>query len=357
MTRWLIASAALFAAAAGAVTLNLAWDPVVDGRLTGYELAWGDEPATYVNSQEVPVGTTTGTVTVPDDRRVHFAVRALGDDPDAGAITSNWSNEVDYYAATTPLDQSDVVARWEGIAVADPAFGALGTIDSRGASSTNTLTSTIANVAAGDLVLAFSQRDRQDNLTGITMDGNAMTLLKSNDSGDPTNFYFDVWGYIASSAAASADVIASYSDSQQWGTLFSARWSNVGSLTPLASSCNTTGCSGKAANSTTRTAQQITTSQRALIVAVGTDWNNYRTHTGANGFTVRADGSGTPVTSIQFIYDQVANAGSFGGASNFGTTNANDQYLSVLLAFEPAATVASLIPRSNATRFASILAR
>jgi hypothetical protein len=130
-------------------------------------------------------------------------------------------------------------------------------------------------------------------------------------------------------------------------------------VTMLASSCNSSSCSGLATSSTNRLAQSITTSQRALLVACGTDWNDYRSHTAASGWTERADGSGSPVTSIQFLHDRVADAGTYGGATAFATTSASDQYLSVLLAFEPdaAAAATSAPPRSGLAPMRHLIGR
>lgn len=243
--------------------------------------------------------------------------------------------------------------------MADPAFGALGTIYSSGGTSVTSMTSTITNVAVGDLVLAFVQRDWQAQCTGLTIAGAAATLIKRNNSG-ANGFSFDVWGMVAASSYSSASVVASYSAGQPWGTIMSARWTpGVLSATPNTSSCNTTGCSGLAASSTSRLAQSITTSARSLIIAAGTDWNDYRTHTAASGWTERADGSGSPVTSIQFIFDRISDAGTFGGATAFSTTSPSDQYLSVMLAFEvdAAAASTSLAGKHPASKFNHLLVR
>lgn len=244
--------------------------------------------------------------------------------------------------------------------MADPSFGALGTISSTGMTYVSSLTSTITNISVGDLVLAFAQRDKQSSCTGVTIDGASATLLKRNAANTAEEFGIDVWGVIAASSASSASVVASYSVAAQWGTMFSARWTpGVTSITLLASSCNTSGCSGIATSSTNRLTQSITTGQRALIIVAGSDWSDYRTHTAASGWTERADGSGSPVTSIQFVFDRVSDAGTFGGATAFSTTSASDQYLSVMLAFEvdAAAASTSLAGKQPASKFNHLLVR
>lgn len=196
------------------------------------------------------------------------------------------------------------------------------------------MTSTLANVSAGDLVIALVQRNEEPYCTGVSMAGTAMTKVKMVQSGGGDLFNLGIWAVLAPSAVPSASIVASFASSAAWGSMVTARWSGVSSATPLASSCNTAGCSGVAALSTSRTAQQITTAQGALILGVGTDWDNYNTHTAANSFTKRFDNAiaGGGSSSVQFMFDRVAAAGDFGGALNFSTA-ASDRYLSALLAF------------------------
>lgn len=244
--------------------------------------------------------------------------------------------------------------------MADPAFGALGTIASTAATQASSLTSTLTNVAVGDLVLAIAQRNLQANRAGCTCAGAAMALIKSVSANDGNGFGLDVYALKATSASSSASVVMSYTGTDLWGSLISARWTpGVLSATPNVSSCNTSGCSGLAASGTSRLAQSITTSARSLIIAAGTDWNDYRSHTAASGWTERADGSGSPVTSIQFIFDRVSNAGTFGGATAFSTTSSSDQYMSVMLAFavDAQAASASFTGPQPASKFNHLLVR
>ena len=189
----------------------------------------------------------------------------------------------------------------------------------------------IDDVAAGDLVLALVQRDYVNNLTGVTCAGTAMARLVQT-------FFFEVWGVIAPSAQSSASIVASFSDSSGWGSMVSARWSNVNSATPLQS--NTTG--GLVGSTTDRYGGSITTSQRALIVGAGTDWNNYNTHTAGNGYTLHfANNTGCSgcSNSVQWLYSKVADAGTYGASGSttrFGTA-ASDSIIGATLAFEPTA--------------------
>lgn len=231
--------------------------------------------------------------------------------------------------------------------MADPVFQGYSTSITEGASSVSSMAVT-TDVTAGDLVLALVQRNSIGSLTGVTIGSQSMTLLKTAIGID--GFGLSVYGCLASSGGTGVSVTASFSDSDQWGSMVALRWSNVASATPTQSACNVSGCSGLTSGSTTRTAQSITTSSRRLVIAVGSDWDNYHTHTGANGFTKRWDTTVASGDQIQFCYDQVANAGSFGGASNFGTTSGgSDSYMSALLSFESTSASPTAVDMTTGT--------
>ncbi len=216
----------------------------------------------------------------------------------------------------------------------DPTFEGLGTLFEGGESYLNSLSTTITDVAAGDLILVLVQRNMQYTCTGVSFGGSAMTLCKSANSGDINSFGADVWSILAPSSQSSVVITASYgAEYKQWGTISSARYRGASSATPLSSSCNSSGCSGLATSNTSRLAQSITTTERALLVACGTDYDLVQAHTAASGWTKRLDGSGTPFTTAQFLHDRVADAGTYGGATAFATTSSADTYLSILLAF------------------------
>ena len=69
------------------------------------------------------------------------------------------------------------------------------------------------------------------------------------------------------------------------------------------------------------------------MLAVGSSWNNYQTVTASAGFTTRFDTSIAGGNQIQFILDQVADAGSFGGATAIGTLSSEDAVFGALLEF------------------------
>jgi hypothetical protein len=210
-------------------------------------------------------------------------------------------------------------------------FGAVGTLVNSLGTEVSGGTSTLTNIASGDLVLALVARESPTSITGVTCDGTSMTLLRTVTTS--LGYDLSAWGWIADRAIASASVTSSFSNSAAYLVMNSARWSNVSSVTMLASSQNTNDGDGRAGTSPDRKSGSITTAQRALIIGCGHDWNLYLTHTAATGWTKRLDGSGTPLVSPEFILDRVSDAGTFGGATAFSTTSPADSYLSMLLAF------------------------
>ena len=216
--------------------------------------------------------------------------------------------------------------------VKNASYGTNGTQIDVGNDISSGGTSTLTGISTGDLVLALVQRGVQSAITGVTCDGTSMTNIKRNEQ-TSNQFGIDAWGWIADRAISSAAITASYSGNSTFFTINTMRWSGVASTTPLTSSCNSGGCTGLATSSTNRLAQSITTSERSLIIACGTDWDDKVTHTAQSGWTKRLDGSGTPFTTVQFLFDRVSDAGTFGGATAFSTVAASGQYLSMLLAF------------------------
>jgi hypothetical protein len=194
-------------------------------------------------------------------------------------------------------------------------------------------TVTLANVTSGNLVIALIQRVSQNNCTGVTLGGNAMTLLRRNYAAGGVTYGIDVWGIIAPSTGTSVAVVASYSTVGAFMTMTAACYSGVSSATVLASACNATGCDTLATTSTNRLTQSLTVGQSALLVVAGTDYDLVQAHTPNSGWTKRIDGSGTPLTSAQFLHDRNVVAGTYGGATAISTVPSTDQYESIMLAF------------------------
>jgi hypothetical protein len=101
------------ATAAGAVDVRLAWDPVIDSRLIGYEIGYGLSSRAYTDTQSA--ATTGATVALPEPGPWYIAVRALG--VAGGApISSAWSNEAVWAAGidfTQPLAPVGLRASYE----------------------------------------------------------------------------------------------------------------------------------------------------------------------------------------------------------------------------------------------------
>lgn len=85
-------------ALAGSVTL--AWDPVPDSRVGGYQILYGTAAGTYGEPIDVPGGRTINTFTVPNLEpwtRYYFVARAHNQDKTLFSMNSNEVN------ATLPL--------------------------------------------------------------------------------------------------------------------------------------------------------------------------------------------------------------------------------------------------------------
>ena len=233
---------------------------------------------------------------------------------------------------TIPADQSqpDKNAWTIGNQMADPVFGEIGTAYISANTAVSSLSTTILHVASGDFILVLLAREQQENCTGVASTSPALTFTKVATIAQDANISMDVWAAIATASASSMTISASYSDAQAWGDIASARWSNApSSITPVQSST----LSQMSSATTNRTATNVTTTQRTLIIATGSDWDSYNTHTATTNWTKRIDSqTGGTNSSLHFLYDRVANAGTY-PSGNYGSTNNSDRYVSSFLAF------------------------
>ena len=138
--------------------------------------------------------------------------------------------------------------------------------------------------------------------------------------------------------------------------MISYRWSGgITSATPTHSAGDT----ALRDTSTSRTAPNITTTTRALLIAAGTDWAYYNTHTAATNWTKILDSQtkGTDSTTM-YLHARIANAGTYPNG-NFATSSATDQYFGSIVAYEVTESAASLPPHitNSARAFAHLLPR
>ena len=223
-------------------------------------------------------------------------------------------------------------------------FEGKGTIDSKEAVSANLLRS-IINVKAGHLVIALAQRDYQSRIQSINIDGTPMSMIKRLPA-KTAGFSLDVWAAIAATDNTSALIEARYSDWARWGTLSSYCWSGPKSALPVASSAT----SALSAASTSRLCPSVSTRENVLAIAVGTDWDDIRTHAPSLGWAKRADGL---QGSIQFVFDRHESAGFAYDGSAFSTAG-NDRYVAAMLCFPTAAVPATTPVVSLAASPASV---
>lgn len=268
-----------------------------------------------------------------------------------GAVQATWP--------ANPIGGWARYQREETTPVADPVFQNRGTLDYRAGNFASSLSSTITGVQAGDLLIVQVQRDQQANITGVASASPALTfsLARRLNSGSSKNFSQDIWTALATADAASMTITASYSNSEAWGSMISYRWSGgIESATPSQTNGHTT----LQEPSTNRTSPNITTTQRALLIAAGTDWDFYLTHTPATNWTKILDSQtlGTD-SATMFLHAQIADAGTYPNG-NFATVSAADRYMSSIIAYEVETSAAASLPPhiTNPTRaFAHLLVR
>lgn len=270
-------------------------------------------------------------------------------DPPVECGPSAWAELEDVIpeedGTVVPLPYLDLHAWREEAVMADPAFAEVGTLHYSGGTSVSSLASTISNVAAGDIVFVFLQRDNCADITGVSATGFGTFQLLSTSDANYAGFQGRIYVGVATASAASRVVTASFSDPASWGAMYTARYSpgsGLASLTPLDVGYNPAGASGLVAASAVRGSANndvvVPSGKRALLIAGGADWNYYRNHTGANGFTKRVDSDTFGAdTTTQWFYDAVKDAGTYGGTASgqkFGDVSGTDQYMGALIALE-----------------------
>ncbi len=236
--------------------------------------------------------------------------------------------------------------------MADPVYQVSGTLSASSGTSVSSISTTITNVAVGDLLVVQVQRESQDTLTSVASASPALTfarVLRMTASG---TFAHDVYVAIATTAAASMTITATYPGSNIYASIVSHRWgSGVTSATPT----HTSGHTGLQTSTTNRAAPNVTTTARTLLLAGGTNWNYQRTHTSATNWTtiLNPSSAGTEM----FLHARIADAGTY-PSGNFATANASDQYVAGIAAFavDTGSAAATSLPPS-VFNYANLLIR
>lgn len=351
--RWLVlALLACFASTGAPAPVSFAWDadPGYPADVT-YELQANECSLTGIAAQ-----TATCDLAGSPGSPLHAQVRAVavGYEASPWAVLDTVIPGVLLY--TPPAPQTGLVVSRSGSVMADPAFAELGTLDFRGNNNASSLSSTIANVTTGDIVVVVVARDHASLISSVSATGfGTFALLATSDANTAGGFQNRIYAGIATADASSRVVTASFSGSYPWGSMFTARYtpgSGLVSLTPLDTGRNPSSGSGLVASSTDRgsAANDVTVAsgKRALLIAAGTDWDFYRNHTAQNGYTKRADSDTFGNDAMtQWLYDRVVDAGTYGGTGSterFGTVNSADQYMGALVALEIAAGAVAFNP-------------
>jgi hypothetical protein len=212
----------------------------------------------------------------------------------------------------------------------NPVYQGSGTLYYQGGTPAISFSTTITDVEVGDLLVVLVQRDEQSNITGVASTSPALTFTRQvRATSGSFGFHHDIYTAIATTAAASMTITATYSSSDGWGSMISFRWSDgISSGTATHSAAD----SALRAASTSRTATNITTAQRTLLLAAGTDYDFYPTHTAAANWTKILDSQtkGTDSTTM-YLHARIADAGTY-PSGNFATTSATDQYFGSIIA-------------------------
>jgi hypothetical protein len=219
----------------------------------------------------------------------------------------------------------------------NPVYQGSGTLYYQGGTPAISFSTTITDVEVGDLLVVLVQRDSQELITSVASTSPALTFNRqarasSNTVQAPNDFKQDVYTAIATTAAASMTITATYSDqggSTGWGSMISFRWSDgISSGTATHSAVD----SALRAASTSRTATDITTTARTLLLAAGADWDYYHNHTVASGWTKILDSQtkGSDSTTM-YLHARIADAGTYPNG-NFATVNYSDQYFGSIIA-------------------------
>jgi hypothetical protein len=225
--------------------------------------------------------------------------------------------------------------------MADPTFGELGTLTFTLGSS-NSGTTTIADVAVGDLIIVAAGRYQQDDCTGIASTSPALTFTRVARAADATlDYQLDLWAAIATTAASSMTITASYSTSAAVLQLYAARYANGQSITLNASSAHT----ALQASSTNRTNANITTTERTLLIVAGGNVNGFWDMSPATNWTERVDNNSPygASSTLSYLYERIADAGTY-PSGNYATSETADTYMSVLAAFPVQSAAASVVP-------------
>jgi hypothetical protein len=183
------------------------------------------------------------------------------------------------------------------------------------------------NVAAGDLIVVGVATSAASAPT-ITVACGVDSLTQIQQIFDSDDGPYAIALFYKENATANATATCTATTpNQAFRAIGAANYSGiVTSSSLMGSSCNGASCNDLSVSTTNRTAQNIVTANKGLLVAFIIDWNG-TTHTAANGYTLRYDGT-TPA-----YLDKVGQAAGTYPSGNFSTVSPTDNYLAIFAAF------------------------
>jgi len=184
------------------------------------------------------------------------------------------------------------------------------------------------NVQSGDLIVVLVGAVNDFGVSTAVCGSDSLTLGPTfYDSGN--NYKVSLYYKQNASANAAATCTISFTVAQLYRVIAAANYGGVAtSGGVLQSSCNNAGCSTVASASTSRTAQNVTTTTaNTVLIAAGVDWDGGNTLTAANGFTLRLNGT-TP-----FLLDKSVTSTGTHPSGNFATASLSQMYVSLFAVF------------------------
>lgn len=199
-----------------------------------------------------------------------------------------------------------------------------------GTSAASISTPSTINVQAGDIIVltfGYASNSQQDSVASSSPSVGTFTEIYDDQDPAPDIPYQQAfYAMVATSTQTGVTFTGSWTTAGLWRDIgVVVLRTSAGTFAIGQNKANVASPNALSSTSTSRTAQNLTTTVAdTLLVAMGIDWDGV-THTAANGYTLVFDGA-TP-----FCYWKQISATGLHPNGNFGTTNSGDEYYSYFL--------------------------
>jgi hypothetical protein len=151
--------------------------------------------------------------------------------------------------------------------------------------SGNTTSTAAMNISTGDFVYALTGSTVPT--TAVSVDGQAMTLIRRVTIAAPSAFSFECW-YLQNAVADASAVVTSTHTSGNFCVLVVAQYSGVETTGAFDQSASNTATDNALTDSINWTSQNVTTtSANELLIYGAIGWDVHTTHTAQAGWTKR----------------------------------------------------------------------